>query len=144
MRNLSFQGIASEFTFIVNYWYLIGIFYLFIKAIEREKSCTKDKIEPTENISIAEHLRQIFAVTISTSFPELDNAPAIITVSTQLKFGDYQCNSAMALSQLLKQKGQTLSPRDIATRILNAVEPSTVVSKLEIAGPGFINIFLNK
>lgn len=100
--------------------------------------------EPIDYISITEYLRKMFTATIAACFPHLDNAPAIITVSTQLKFGDYQCNSAMALSQLLKQKGQTVSPRDIATRILNAVKPSTVVSKLEIAGPGFINIFLNK
>ena len=55
------------------------------------------------------------------------------------KFGDYQCNAAMALAKELKAK-----PRDVAERIKAAVEPALadVSAPLEIAGPGFLNIRL--
>jgi len=55
------------------------------------------------------------------------------------KFGDYQCNVAMALAKTLKAK-----PRDVAERIKAAAEPrlAGIAAPLEIAGPGFINIRL--
>lgn len=55
------------------------------------------------------------------------------------KFGDYQCNAAMPLAKPLRSK-----PREVAQRIVEAVDPALVdvVDSLEIAGPGFINIRL--
>jgi len=55
------------------------------------------------------------------------------------KFGDYQCNAAMALARELSAR-----PRDVAERIKAAVEPALadVIAPLEIAGPGFLNIRL--
>ncbi|MBP7744716.1 MAG: arginine--tRNA ligase [Phycisphaerae bacterium] len=55
------------------------------------------------------------------------------------KFGDYQCNAAMALARTLRSK-----PRDVAQRIVDAVTPqlADIAEPLEIAGPGFINIRL--
>ncbi|XOV78483.1 MAG: arginine--tRNA ligase [Aestuariibacter sp.] len=67
-----------------------------------------------------------------------ENAPAPLTQSTKSGFGDYQFNGAMALAKALKQK-----PRDIAQSIVDAVELDDLVEKLEIAGPGFINIHLS-
>ncbi|MEP0846748.1 MAG: arginine--tRNA ligase [Phycisphaerae bacterium] len=58
------------------------------------------------------------------------------------RFGDYQCNAAMALAKLLGAK-----PRDVAQQIVAAVDLAedgvSVVEPLEIAGPGFINIRLS-
>lgn len=58
--------------------------------------------------------------------------------STRPEFGHYQFNGAMALSKAMK-----LPPREIAQLIIDALELSTEVEKLEIAGPGFINIHLS-
>jgi len=67
-----------------------------------------------------------------------DNAPAPLTRSTRPEFGEYQFNGAMALAKMLKQK-----PRDIATKLVEAVQLDDVADKLDIAGPGFINIHLS-
>ncbi|GGO72009.1 arginine--tRNA ligase [Bowmanella pacifica] len=64
-------------------------------------------------------------------------AQAPLTRSTRPEFGDYQFNGAMALAKTLGQK-----PRDIADKIIAAVELDGIASKLEVAGPGFINIHL--
>ena len=65
-----------------------------------------------------------------------------ITQSTQSQFGHYQCNSAMKLTKLLKR-----SPRDLALAVVEKIpahfEPS-MLEKVEVAGPGFINITLTR
>jgi arginyl-tRNA synthetase len=58
--------------------------------------------------------------------------------ATDPKFGDYQCNVAMSLAKMLKAK-----PRDIAQRIVDAVDLEGIAEPPEIAGPGFINICLS-
>src|ERR1700690_1838246 len=61
-----------------------------------------------------------------------------ITPSTQPQFGHYQCNNALKLAKELKK-----NPREVAQKIVDAWKPdSAMISKMEIAGPGFINIFL--
>lgn len=67
----------------------------------------------------------------------IEDAPIPLSRSTRPDFGEYQFNGAMALAKRLKQK-----PRDIAQQILEHVRLDDIASKLEIAGPGFINIHL--
>ncbi|MCP3862758.1 MAG: arginine--tRNA ligase [Aestuariibacter sp.] len=67
----------------------------------------------------------------------ISDAPVPVARSGRPEFGEYQFNGAMALAKTLKQK-----PRDIAQQILEQVKLDDVASKLEIAGPGFINIHL--
>jgi arginyl-tRNA synthetase len=52
--------------------------------------------------------------------------------------GDFASNVAMIAAKAAGQK-----PRDLATQILAALPQVDVISKAEIAGPGFINFFLN-
>lgn len=52
--------------------------------------------------------------------------------------GDLACNIAMMLAKQAKMK-----PRDLADKIVAALPPSPEVTKVEIAGPGFINFFLD-
>lgn len=40
--------------------------------------------------------------------------------------------------------GQKISPRDVANKIVENLESHELIEKVEIAGPGFINIILNK
>ncbi|MFQ3237124.1 MAG: arginyl-tRNA synthetase [Paraglaciecola sp.] len=81
-------------------------------------------------------LTKFKAALLTIGAPE--GSPAPLSRSTRPEFGDYQFNGAMALAKTLKQK-----PRDIAQLIVDAVELDELVEKLEIAGPGFINIHLN-
>ncbi|NGX47623.1 MAG: Arginine--tRNA ligase [Chlamydiae bacterium] len=60
-----------------------------------------------------------------------------LTQATQAQFGHYQCNNALKLSKALKK-----NPRDIAQEIV-ANLTSPMIHKMEIAGPGFINITLS-
>ena len=62
---------------------------------------------------------------------------AEITQSTQEKFGHYQCNSALKLAKELKS-----NPRELAQKIAKGMGCEQI-EKLEIAGPGFINITLS-
>jgi len=52
--------------------------------------------------------------------------------------GDLACNLAMMLAKPAKSK-----PRDIAEAIVAELPVSELVEKVEIAGPGFINFYLN-
>jgi arginyl-tRNA synthetase len=60
-----------------------------------------------------------------------------IQLSGKPEFGDYQVNGAMAAAKTLKQK-----PRDIAEQVVAAAEVDDLAAKLEVAGPGFINVHL--
>ncbi len=53
------------------------------------------------------------------------------------KFGDFQTNFAMVNSKVFKK-----NPREIASEIVENIVENDMIDKLEIAGPGFINIFL--
>ena len=52
--------------------------------------------------------------------------------------GDFACNIAMQLAKPLKQ-----NPRAIAQTIIDGLPANSVISKVEIAGAGFINFFLS-
>jgi arginyl-tRNA synthetase len=67
------------------------------------------------------------------------DADPAIRASGNAKFGDYQMNAAMALA---KELGK--NPRDLADAILKATDLAGVASKCEVAGPGFINITLER
>lgn len=55
----------------------------------------------------------------------------------QANHGDYSCNLAMQLAKPLRR-----NPRDIAGLLINALSTSPYLEKVEIAGAGFINLFL--
>ncbi len=55
------------------------------------------------------------------------------------QFGDYQANCAMPLG---KQLGE--SPREVASRIVAALDLQDMCHQIEIAGPGFINLTLRQ
>lgn len=57
--------------------------------------------------------------------------------SAKVQFGDYQANSMMAVAKKLG-----MAPRQLAEQVLTHLDLSGIASKVEIAGPGFINIFL--
>lgn len=89
--------------------------------------------------SLLSHLHAKFHQAAQKAFPDLIDIPTEVTVSTQAKFGHYQCNTAMKLTKALKQP-----PQKIAEQMIQALDRSDgMISQLEIAGPGFINITLD-
>jgi arginyl-tRNA synthetase len=52
----------------------------------------------------------------------------------------YQCNGAMAAAGIAKKRGEKLNPREIAAQAVAKMESDPAIGKLEIAGPGFINM----
>src|SRR5438105_4128779 len=65
-----------------------------------------------------------------------------ITIPEQSQFGDYMTNSPL---QLAKQKvgGSYQNPQEIASKIVEGLGKPEYLERIEIAGPGFINFFLN-
>ena len=65
---------------------------------------------------------------------DLDIEPEL--TRPDVKFGDYTTNIALVLSAKLNK-----TPRDVAVMISDKID-STLISKIDIAGPGFLNISL--
>ena len=82
-------------------------------------------------------LKKLFSENISRIF-DADYIEKIdIQNSTKKEFGDFQTNFAMMSSKLIAK-----NPREIANTIIENFEKNDIIEKLEVAGPGFINIFL--
>jgi arginyl-tRNA synthetase len=63
--------------------------------------------------------------------------PLVIERPKQAQHGDYATNVALQLAKTLKR-----NPREIAVSLLAALAPSPIVDRVEIAGAGFVNVFL--
>ncbi|EDO40756.1 predicted protein [Nematostella vectensis] len=89
-------------------------------------------------------LNELFKQAIRVAFPAVTDPPILVQSTQNDKFGDYQCNSAMGLSQILKNNGQKANPQAIAKSIIASLPPNDLIEKVDIAGPGFINVHMNK
>nr|WP_237476185.1 arginine--tRNA ligase [Vibrio eleionomae] len=65
--------------------------------------------------------------------------PAAVRQSAKPQFGDYQANGVMGAAKKLGT-----NPREFAQKVLDVLDLDGIASKTEIAGPGFINIFLSE
>lgn len=63
--------------------------------------------------------------------------PPMVAPSKKPGFGDYQANGAMGAAKAMKT-----NPRELAGEIMRHLELDGIAEKVEIAGPGFINIHL--
>jgi len=86
--------------------------------------------------SFKTHISDLFALALRAVAPE-QGATVLLERPKQASHGDYACNLAMQLAKPLKK-----SPREIAQALVAALPASSVVAKVEIAGAGFINVFL--
>ncbi|MGP4123024.1 MAG: arginine--tRNA ligase [Sodalis sp. (in: enterobacteria)] len=66
------------------------------------------------------------------------NCKAHVRQSAQTQFGDYQANGIMAIAKEL-----ALPPRALAEKVIASLNLNGIARKVDIAGPGFINIFLD-
>jgi arginyl-tRNA synthetase len=87
-------------------------------------------------------LQNMYKDVITSCFEQLTSQEIVVDVaiSSQSQFGHYQFNSAMKLAKPLRK-----SPREIAQIISNDVNTRYpgMFDRLEIAGPGFINMWLS-
>ncbi|MDD5299516.1 MAG: arginine--tRNA ligase [Gallionella sp.] len=83
------------------------------------------------------HLSKLFAQALREVAPDAAETEILIERPKLAAHGDYACNLAMQLAKPLRKP-----PRDIAKALIAALPESNVVGKLEIAGAGFINVFI--
>ncbi len=83
------------------------------------------------------HLSELFAQALREVAPEHADAAILIERPKQAAHGDYACNLAMQLAKPLRK-----SPRDIANALIAALPKTDFIEKVEIAGAGFINVFI--
>lgn len=79
-------------------------------------------------IHFKQHIERLYAVSLPSSIS--------ITLQEDGAFGDLSCNAPLVLAKILGKQ-----PRAIAQEIVAAFT-HTAVERIEIAGPGFLNIFL--
>jgi arginyl-tRNA synthetase len=79
-------------------------------------------------------LRAAVTAALGDTFADAD---PLVTPATNPKFGDYQANLAMGLA---RRSGA--NPRELAERIVGALQRGTLIASAGVAGPGFINLTL--
>jgi arginyl-tRNA synthetase len=82
------------------------------------------------------HLIALFQHAAS-QFTQAEHLSIELERPKQASHGDFACNVAMQLAKALKR-----NPREVAQSIVASLPVSDLVEKTEIAGPGFINVFL--
>ncbi|NQZ22848.1 MAG: arginine--tRNA ligase [Colwellia sp.] len=80
---------------------------------------------------------KVSAAMVLAGLPEGTN-PAV-SLSNRPNFGDYQANGVMGAAKKLKT-----NPRELATKVVEHLDLEGIADKIELAGPGFINIHLDK
>lgn len=85
------------------------------------------------------YLIELFQKT-SEQLVYLNEVDFILSIPAQKSHGDYSTNVAMLLSKKLKR-----NPKEIAEEIISNFDyDKSIIEKIEIAGPGFINFFFTK
>ena len=83
----------------------------------------------------AEIDRRIAAALSAAGAPA--DSPALVAPAARPEFGDYQANGVMAAAKKLRT-----TPRELAAKVVEAARLDDLAERLEVAGPGFINIRL--
>ncbi len=86
------------------------------------------------------NLKQHLEHRISQALAELSgqsDCVALVAHSKSPQFGDYQANGVMALARKLGK-----NPRELGQQLAQHLKLDDVADKVEVAGPGFINVFI--
>ena len=94
-------------------------------------------------VDLREQVREWVSQAVSQAMAEgalaLDELPNIvIDRARDPSHGDFACPVALGLAKTLRAK-----PRDIATTITGFLQDNPLLERTEIAGPGFINLYLS-
>lgn len=105
------------------------------------KPTPPDAEKSNYSLSLNDMIYGLFDSAIQASYPDVPKATVVITGS---KVADYQCNSAMSIAGALKAKGQKVNPKEVGQKIVDSMEKNDLIEKLEVSGPGFVNVYLAK
>lgn len=89
-------------------------------------------------VDLRAHLADLLRVALEKSVPQAPFVEVVLERPKSADHGDYACNIAMQLAKPLRR-----NPREIATGIVSALPESVLVQKAEVAGAGFINLYLD-
>ena len=84
------------------------------------------------------HITQLLAQAAASLSADISPESIILERPKSAEHGDFSSNLAMQLAKPLRQ-----NPRAIAEQLIAALPKSEYIAKVEIAGAGFINFFLN-
>ncbi len=82
-------------------------------------------------------LQERFHEILPAHTPDASSYAGMVKPTQDPRHGDYQANCAMPLAKLLGQK-----PRELAQQLVDQLAVRELIDRLEVAGPGFINIRL--
>ena len=89
-------------------------------------------------MSIKQKIQHIIKTSLNNNNIEFDLDKIVVETPKDTKNGDYSTNIALVLTKILKD-----NPMNIANKIANEIKDE-IIEKIEIASPGFINIYLTK
>jgi hypothetical protein len=123
-----------------------------LEGLKRKALASNEADPSTGNGTLISLVTGLFEAAIKSAYPTItsENETSkwlMIAGTANNKFGDYQCNSPMAIHKILKDLGGAdvpKAPRDVATKILSHLPKNPIITKTDIGGPGFINAFLSR
>ena len=80
-------------------------------------------------------LDEIIQSAFQRAYPGVDFSWVRVVPATDAKFGDYQCNDALKYAKMNK-----LNPRQVGSDVAEQLKDEKVFEKVEVAGPGFLNL----
>lgn len=90
-------------------------------------------------MNLKEQIKEMIKSALNELYIKFDPENIVVEVPKKREQGDFSTNIAMQLTKVLKD-----NPRNIAEKIVEVLGKNTnEIKTIEIAGPGFINIYLN-
>lgn len=90
-------------------------------------------------MNLKEQIKEMIKSALNELYIKFDPKNIVVEVPKKREQGDFSTNIAMQLTKVLKD-----NPRNIAEKIVEVLSKNTnEIKTIEIAGPGFINIYLN-
>jgi arginyl-tRNA synthetase len=80
-------------------------------------------------------LSEIVKKAFEKAYPEEDFGGVRVVPATDPRFGDYQCNDALKFAKKVHA-----NPREVGAKVAAELAGNDVFEKVEIAGPGFLNL----
>ncbi|MBX9810766.1 MAG: arginine--tRNA ligase [Burkholderiales bacterium] len=90
-------------------------------------------------MDIKARLAELLCAALKNVAPDQINTSIVLERPKLAQHGDYACNVALQLAKVLQR-----APREIAAQLIAALPASPYLEKAEIAGAGFINLFLTR
>ena len=90
-------------------------------------------------MDIKARLAELLCAALKNVAPDQINTSIVLELPKLAQHGDYACNVALQLAKVLQR-----APREIAAQLIAALPASPYLEKAEIAGAGFINLFLTR